>query len=101
MTTTIAARAPAAAGAFGLVKQSRGQAAITGTGSLIFTGLATVIVGSEVVSVANAATTIPSAVAVETGLSGVTVSVVVIAPAAAANAISAVAQNVNVGVWGF
>ena len=101
MTTTIAAIPPAASGAFGLVKQSRGQAAITGTGSLIFTGLATVIVGSEEVGIANAAATVTTAVAMETGLSGVTVSVVVVALAAAANSVSAVAQNVNVGVWGF
>lgn len=101
-TTTIATRPPATAGAYGLVKQMRGQAAITGTGSLVFTGLSTVIAGTEGVTVANSGATTPWSIAMETGLSGVTLSAVVLAPTGVpAIAVSAVAQNVNFDVWGY
>lgn len=84
------------------VKEIDSQTAVTGTATIAFNPPAnSLIAGTEQVTVADAATTVPTAVASETGLSGTSVSVVVVALAAAANTISAAAQNVNVRVKGW
>jgi len=75
------------------------QAAITGTGSMA-TGLAGLITGGAVVSVANAATTVTTQVASVTSVTGGSVAVVVVDLQAAANAISAAPKNVNLWAIG-
>lgn len=87
---------PAALGSGGLRRKvSETQAAITGTGA-VTTGLRTIDTGGAFVSGANSATTIPTNLATITSLSAGTVNVAVVAAAAAANTISAVAENCNV-----
>lgn len=71
------------------------QAAITGTGA-IASGLVSVDTGGAQVTVQNAETTITSnALAAVTSISAGSVSVVVIALAAAANSVSGSAKNVG------
>lgn len=83
----------------GLKKISETQAAITGTGAVttgLAPGIAGVDAGGAVACSANAATTIPTTFAAISSVSGGTVNIVAVAFAAGANAISAVATNVNV-----
>ena len=71
------------------------QTAITGTGA-ITSGLSSIDTGGAQVTVQNAETTITSnALAAVTSISGGTVNVVVIALAAASNAVSGSAKNVG------
>ncbi len=84
------------------LKQFDTQVAVTGTATVAFAPPANkIIAGTEHVSIANAAVTITSAVAMQTSLSGTSISVVVVALAAAANTVSAVAQNVNISAKGW
>ncbi|HUZ01609.1 MAG TPA: hypothetical protein VMU89_14770 [Thermomicrobiaceae bacterium] len=78
------------------------QVAVTGTAAVaVGNGFGTVLAQSAQATVANAATTVPTASASVTSVSGTTINVVVVAQAAAANTISAVAQNVNVHAVGY
>lgn len=84
------------------LKQFDTQVAVTGTATVAFAPPANkIIAGTEHVTIANMAVTVTTALAGESGLSGTSISVVVVALAAAANTISAVAQNVNISCKGW
>jgi hypothetical protein len=76
-----------------------GSASITGTGA-ISTGLSTIL--GAVVTVANAATTIPTHVASITSISGGTINVVVVKLDSSANSVeSSAAKTVNWIAFGY
>ncbi len=75
-------------------KMFAGAASVTGTAA-IATGLDSVDAGSAQVTVQDSADTIPTNIASVTGIAGGSVSVVVVALAAAANTVSAVAASVG------
>jgi len=82
----------------GQIKVVAGSATITGTGA-INTGLSTIL--GAVVTVANAATTIPTDVASISSISGGTINVVVVNLAASANSIETAAKTVNWIAFGY
>ena len=85
------------------LKQMDTQVSVTGTATVAFSPPANaIIIGTEQVSVANSGATTPWSVAAETGLSGTSISVVVLALAAAPTiAASGVATKVNVQAKGW
>jgi hypothetical protein len=88
-----------------LLKQGSGYkiasavASITGTGSVSFPSLRTVL--GAVATVVNAPTTLPSYVASISSISGNSVSVVVFQLQATATAVASSAQNVEVMAYGY
>lgn len=85
------------------LKQFDTQVSVTGTATVAFSPPANaIIVGTEQVTAANSGATTPWSVATETGLSGTSISVVVLALAAAPTiAASGSAIKVNITCKGY
>ncbi|MGH7611604.1 MAG: hypothetical protein ACREN4_06265 [Candidatus Dormibacteria bacterium] len=81
-------------------KMFAAEASVTSTAAIV-TGLRAVDAGSAQATVQNSAVTIPTNIATVSGVVGGSVSVVVIALAAAGNTISAVAASVGLLCAGF